>query len=144
METPILPNGLAGMPGLNVTSFHVSPPSVVFHSPLRPPPEFIPHGVRWNFHIDANRMRGFVGSIVRSIAPVESLRNSTFLHVLPPSVVRNTPRSAFGPKAWPIAATYTLWGSRGALPASPICRVSLSPSCCHVPPPSVERYTPVP
>src|SRR3954462_9283731 len=105
MDTPILPNGFAGMPGLNVTSFHVSPPAGGFPSPLRPPPAFIPHGVRWNFHIDANRMREFVGSIVRSIAPVESFRKSTFFHDRPPSVVRNTPRSAFGPNAWPIAAT---------------------------------------
>src|SRR6185295_13365592 len=97
IDTPILPSGLFGMPGLNVISFHVSPPSVVFHRPLRPPPAFMPHGVRWNFHIDAKRMRGFVGSIVRSIAPVESLMNRTFRHVAPPSVVRNTPRSAFGP-----------------------------------------------
>ena len=105
MSTPILPNGLSGMPGLKVISFQVSPPSIVFHRPLRPPPAFIPHGVRWNLHIDANRMRGFDGSMVRSVAPVESLRKSTFFHVLPPSVVRNTPRSAFGPNAWPIAAT---------------------------------------
>src|SRR3982750_2290585 len=104
MDTPILPNDFAGMPGLNGTSFHVSPPSVVFHSPLRPPPAFIPHGVRWNFHIDANRMRGFVGSIVRSIAPVESLRKSTFFHDFPPSADRKTPRSALGPNAWPMAA----------------------------------------
>src|SRR5689334_20865749 len=99
IEMPILPSGLFGMPGLNVISFHVSPPSVVFHKPLRPPPAFMPQGVRWNFHIDAKRMRGFDGSIVRSIAPVESSRKSTFFHVLPPSVVRNTPRSAFGPNA---------------------------------------------
>ena len=59
----------------------------------------MPHGERWNFHIDANRMRGFVGSIDRSVAPVESLMNSTFFQLLPPSVVRNTPRSAFGPNA---------------------------------------------
>ena len=89
------------MPGLNVISFHVSPPSVVFHSPLRPPPAFMPHGMRWNFHIAAKRMRGFVGSIVRSIAPVESLRKSTFFHELPPSVVRKTPRSGVRPERVP-------------------------------------------
>src|SRR6476620_10115138 len=106
IATPILPNGFAGMPGLNEISFHVSPPSVLFHNPLRPPPVFMPHGMRWNFHIDARRMRGFVGSMVRSIAPVESFRNSTFFHERPPSVVRKTPRSALGPNACPIAATY--------------------------------------
>src|SRR5215204_3663050 len=105
MSTPILPNGRAGRPGLNEISVQLSPPSVVFQSPLRPPPWFRLHGVRWNFHIDANRIRGLVGSIVRSIAPVESSRNRTFFHVRPPSVVRNTPRSALGPNAWPMAAT---------------------------------------
>src|SRR4029079_19580537 len=105
MATPILPNGFAGIPGLNEISFHVSPPAVVFQRPLRPPPVFMPHGVRWNFHIDANRMRGFDGSMVKYIPPVEALRNSTFFHERPPSVERKMPRSAFGPNAWPIAAT---------------------------------------
>src|SRR5215211_4038099 len=114
MDTPIFPSGLFGMPGLKLISFHVSPPSVLFHSPLRPPPAFMPHGVRWNFYIDADRIRGFVGSMVRSIAPVESLRYSTLRHVLPPSVVRKTPRSAFGPNAWPIAARYARSASRGS------------------------------
>src|SRR6185369_1923872 len=97
--------GFLGMPGLKVISFQVSPPSVVFHRPLRPPPAFIPQGVRWNFHIAAKMIRGLVGSMVRSIAPVESLRKRIFFHVLPPSVVRKTPRSALGPNACPIAAT---------------------------------------
>src|SRR5438552_11538765 len=99
MEIPILPSGFFGMPGLKVISFQLSPPSDVFQRPLRPPPAFIPHGVRWNFHIDAKRMRGLLGSMVRSIAPVESLRNRTLFQVRPPSVVRNTPRSGFGPNA---------------------------------------------
>src|SRR5678816_1581792 len=93
-ETPILPRGRAGIPGLNVSSFHVSPPSVVFQRPLRPLPEFIPQGVRWNFHMAAYRIRGLVGSIERSVAPVLSLRKSSFFQVRPPSVVRKTPRSA--------------------------------------------------
>ena len=51
--TPILPNGALGIPGLAERSVQVSPPSVVFHNPLLPPPASIPHGERWNFHIDA-------------------------------------------------------------------------------------------
>jgi hypothetical protein len=54
------------MPGLNEISVQLSPPSVVFHSPLRPPPWFMLQGVRWNFHIDANRMRG-VGGVDRQV-----------------------------------------------------------------------------
>jgi hypothetical protein len=41
------------MPALKLSSRHVSPPSVLFQRPLRPPPALIPHGVRWNFHIAA-------------------------------------------------------------------------------------------
>src|SRR5207237_1270849 len=86
--TPILPNAVLGSPGFALMSVHVSPPSLDFHSPLFPPPAVIPHGKRWMRHIAANRMRGFAGSIARSIAPVESSTNSTCRHVLPPSVVR--------------------------------------------------------
>src|SRR2546422_627299 len=41
-------------------------------------------------------MRGLPGTITRSVAPVVSLTNNTFCHVLPPSALRNTPRSGFG------------------------------------------------
>ena len=104
-DTPILPMSPLGIPGLNVSSVHVSPPSVLFQSPLRPAPASIPQGVRWNFHILAYRMRGLVTSIDRSAAPVLSSRNSTFFHETPPSVVRNTPRSGLGPNACPSAVT---------------------------------------
>jgi hypothetical protein len=50
---PIRPSGFRGIPTLKLSSRHVSPPSVLFHRPLRPPPAFIPHGVRWNFDIAA-------------------------------------------------------------------------------------------
>src|SRR5688572_11095385 len=100
--TPILPIGFTGIPGFDVSSVHVSPPSVDFHSPLRPPPASIPHGERWNFHIAAKRMRGLVGSTERSVAAVESLMKRIFFHDLPPSIVRKTPRSELGPKAWPM------------------------------------------
>ena len=100
-----------GMPGLNVTSVQVSPPSVVFQSPLRPEPASIPHGLRWNFHVLAKRMRGFVGSRLRSATPVLSFTYSTFFHDLPPSVVRKTPRSLLGPKACPSDETHARSGS---------------------------------
>src|SRR5262249_6542446 len=65
-------------------------------------------------------------------------------HVLPPSVVRNTPRIAFGPNACPIAATYAMSGFVGCTRITPMCRVSSRPSCVQVLPPSVERQTPLP
>src|SRR5205823_2728835 len=49
-----------------------------------------------------------------AIAPVESSTYNTLLQVLPPSVERNTPRIALGPKACPIAATYTTSGFAGS------------------------------
>ena len=103
--TPIFPISAFGIPGLLVSSVQVSPASVDFHNPLRPPPASMPHGERWNFHIAAYMIRGLVGSMERSVAPVESLMNKIFFQVLPPSMVRNTPRSGLGPNACPIAAT---------------------------------------
>src|SRR2546425_12073991 len=40
--------------------------------------------------------------MTRSDTPVVSFANSTFCQVLPPSAVRNTPRSGFGAQAWPV------------------------------------------
>ena len=45
----------------------------------------------------AKSTRGLVGSMVTSITPVLSLMYSTFFHCLPPSVVRQSPRSVWGP-----------------------------------------------
>ena len=103
--TPILPMSVFGIPSLCVISLQLSPPSMDFHSPLRPLPDVMPQGKRWNFHIAAKRMRGLVGSSERSVAPVESLRKRMRFHDLPPSIVLKTPRSELGPKACPIAAT---------------------------------------
>ena len=50
---PIFPSGLRGMPAALEISVQVSPPSVVFQSPLRPPPASIDQGVRWNLYMDA-------------------------------------------------------------------------------------------
>jgi len=52
--------------------------------------------------------------MTRSDTPVVSFANSTFCQVLPPSAVRNTPRSGFGAQAWPIAATSTMSGFVGS------------------------------
>jgi len=132
------------MPGARVSSVQLSPPSVVFQMPLFPPPASIDQGVRWNLYVDAYSTRGFDGSIVRSFAPVESSTKSTFCQLFPPSVVRKTPRSGLGPKAWPMAETYTRSASRGSTTMSVIWCVSASPSDSQVAPASVERYIPVP
>ena len=90
-----------GMPGLNVISFQVSPPSVVFHMPLRPPPGSCTTACAGTSTSTRRGCAGWWGRC-QVVAPVESSTNSTFFHVFPPSVVRNTPRSAFGPNAWPM------------------------------------------
>ena len=141
---PRRPSGRRGRPSLAVMSLQLSPPSVLFHRPLFPPPAENPHGKRWVFHSAAYKIRGFAGSSARSIAPVESSTNSTFCHVVPPSAERNTPRVGLGPKAWPIAATYTRSGFLGCTRTTAICRVSSRPRCRHVAPPSVERHIPSP
>ena len=92
----------------------------------------MPHGVRWNFHIDAYTMRGLFTSIDRSAAPVLSLRNSTFFHVVPPSVVRNTPRSGEGPNACPSDDTNAMSGLEGCTRSAVICCVFPSPRAVHV------------
>src|SRR5438270_491348 len=75
--------------------------------PLAVPPDTSSHGWRTNCHSAANSSRGLPGTMIRSAAPVVSFANSTLRHVLPPSAVRNTPRSALGAHTWPSAATTT-------------------------------------
>src|SRR5205823_3016866 len=136
--TPILPLMPVGSPGLSLRSIHVSPPSVDCHRPLSGPPLEICEKLRYACQIDAYRMRGLVSSIDRSTAPALSLLNSTFRHVAPPSTDLNTPRSLFGPKACPSAATYTISGLSGWTRILPIKRVSARPMCAHVRPASVD------
>ncbi len=83
-------------------------------------------------------MRGLFGSIARSEAPVFSSTERIFDQVRPPSFDRKTPRSEFGPQAWPSAATYTRSGSVGCTRTREICRVSASPTFFHVAPASVD------
>src|SRR5579862_46665 len=88
------PYGPSGKPSCR--RVHVSPPSVDRHRPLPFPPLSSFHGKRRTCHMPAKRTLGLPGSITRSPVPVVSFTNSTFFHVWPPSVVRNTPRSALG------------------------------------------------
>jgi len=68
---------------------------------------------RYASQIAANKTLGLFGSMVRSTAPERSLRNRTLVHVVPPSLERKTPRSAFAPYGWPSAETYTMSGLVG-------------------------------
>src|SRR5437667_163469 len=61
---------------------------------------------------------GFEGSIARSTNPVVSSTNRVLRHVLPPSLVRKTPRSGFGPQRWPSAATGRPGHGEGGHPAA--------------------------
>src|SRR6266540_4651683 len=112
--------------------------------PLPAPPDTSSHGRRTNCHIPANSTRGLPGTITRSAAPVVSFTNSPFCHVLPPSAVRNTPRSEFGPHTWPSAATNTTSGFAGSITMRVIWPTSRSPMGFQLFPASGEKNTPRP
>src|ERR1700736_4697210 len=65
----ILPGMPAGIPGLRVSSFQVSPPSVDWNSPLPAPPLESEYGVRKASHSEAYNTFELCGSITRSMAP---------------------------------------------------------------------------
>src|SRR5260370_10171606 len=134
----------AGRPLARVMSFQLSPPSPDFQMPLRAPPEMSSQGRRTACQKPAYRMRGFVGSSSKAIAPVLSLGSRILPHVLPPSLDRNTPRVALGPNAWPSTATYTSSGVAGCTAMWAIWPASASPTFAQVFPASVERYMPSP
>src|SRR6476469_1036405 len=92
--TPMRPTTPEGMPGLRVISVHVSPPSVDLNRPLPGPPLDIWYSTRYASHRAAKITFGFFRSRARSTAPVLLSRNRVFFHVLPPSALLNTPRSA--------------------------------------------------
>ena len=73
----------------------------------------IVHGFRSARHTEAKITSGLPGWNSTSTAPVESFTNSTFSQRFPPSVVRKTPRSAFGLNGFPIAATKATSGFVG-------------------------------
>ena len=104
-ERPIFPMVPFGSPCERVISVQVSPPSPDLKIPLPAPPDTSSQGRRTACQRPAYRMRGFTGSIARSITPVLSFRNRIFSHPLPPSFERNTPRIGFGANAWPSTAT---------------------------------------
>ena len=66
----------------------MSPPSVLFQMPLPGPPERIFQGWRVWSQNAAYRMRGLVGSMLRSLAPASSSTKSTFSQLFPPSSER--------------------------------------------------------
>src|SRR6184192_2141438 len=89
--SPMLPSSPAGRPVLCVSSVQCSPPSEDLKTPPPAPPETSCHGLRCACQKAAYSTAEFDGSSTRSEIPVESLRNSTLRHVLPPSVVFHTP-----------------------------------------------------
>src|SRR5947209_4293641 len=90
--TLTLPHGPLGRPFSFLApgpSFsQVSPPSRETYRPLPGPPLVNSHGRRRVCHIPANSTLGLLGSKHTSEAPVSLSLDSTFCHVLPPSVVR--------------------------------------------------------
>ena len=97
MATPTLPTptDCFGIPLM--IRIHVVPPSRERNSPLPGPPLSYPQACTSTCHIPARTMRGFFGFMAMSEQPVFSSTNSTRSQLLPPSVVRNTPRSCWGP-----------------------------------------------
>ena len=67
-----------------------------------------------------------------SCAPAWLSTYSVFVHVFPPSVLRNTPRMSMSLWTFPCAAISTRLGSFGSTRIDGICFVSSSPRCCHV------------
>ena len=117
---------------------HVVPPSRERNTPLPGPPLSGPHGFNWSCHIPARRIREFFGFIATSEQPVFSSTKRTRFHVLPLSVVRNTPRSGCGPDAWPSAHANATLASAGSTTSRAMRPVFSSPICVHVLPASVD------
>src|SRR6476646_5589946 len=104
IDIPIRPLVVSGNPP-PLTSAHVAPPSVVFHSPEPLPPDVRKYAPRTRWYAEANSTFGFDGSIATSTNPVESSMNLISFHVTPPSSVLYSPRSGFAFHAAPSAAT---------------------------------------
>src|SRR5690606_10665799 len=123
---------------------HVVPPSTDLCRPLPAPPDRKKSGCRRKSHIPAYRTSGSDGSTARSPQPVPASTNSTLLQVSPPSSERNTPRSAWSAKAYPVAQTKTRFAFSGCTSSCAICRESASPLWVQLSRPSRLTYTPVP
>ena len=89
-------------------------------------------------------MSGFWGSCATSAAPVRASTYSVLVQVLPPSVVRYTPRSGLSLNSGPVAATSTVSGRVGWITMRAMRSVFSRPMRVHVSPPSVVLYTPSP
>ena len=74
----------------------------------------MPQGVRWNFHIDAKRMRGFVGSIARSIGAGGIVEEEHRCHVFRRRSCGRLRARRLARTRGRCAATYTRSGSRGS------------------------------
>src|ERR1044072_6462936 len=102
------------------------------------------HGFRSPCHMEANRTLGCSGWISTSAAPQLSETNSTCFQVDPPSVVLKMPRSLFGTKGLPSAATHTTSGLEGWTRIVAICPALRRPRNFQVLPASLERQMPRP
>src|SRR2546423_15351704 len=87
---------------------------------------------------------GFFGSKATSVKPVLASIVFTAFHVLPPSVVRYSPRSPPLVQSGPAAATKTMLALFGLTTMRPMCSDFLRPMFVHVFPPFSDLYTPSP
>src|SRR4030095_10397662 len=135
IATTTLPTSPLGSP-CPCSRFHVMPPSFVTNRPLPGPPLSRPHVLILSCHIPAKSLRGFEGSMASDEQPVFSSTNRVRSQVLPPSVVRNTPRSCCGPYPWPSEHANTTSGLVGWITTRAIRPVFSSPIRVHVLPAS--------
>src|SRR5579864_7317278 len=76
--------------------------------------------------------------------PLRGPTYKVFAHVLPPSVVRYTPRSEESRYGLPVAPTRAVKGSCGDTNTLAIANVESNPRCAHDAPPSMDSHTPSP
>src|SRR5574343_386644 len=100
--------------------------------------------LRMRFHILAYNVFGSLGSISKSLQPLAVPSAKIRFHVLPPSVVRYTPRSGLWLHSCPPAATYTTSGLVGCITTRLMVPVFSKPICVQVLPASVLLNIPMP
>src|SRR5690242_4666723 len=144
MVTSILPSGGFGNPFSVVRCVHVWPLSCEMYTPLPGPPLSSAQVRTLNCQVPASTVSGLPGSMLSPLQPVSSLTNRVCFQVLPPSVVRNTPRACCGVAPEPSAHTSTLFVSFGLMRISAMRPVFGNPMCFQAAPPSVDLYTPSP
>src|SRR5437763_14659482 len=141
------PYGFFGKPlfAEGVISVQVGPLSVERNNPLAEsavglsPPERYSQPLRRKSHIAANMISGFVGSIARSVQPVERFAPlRTCCHVLPPSVVLYKPRSGESLHNAPGTATNTLSLFSGSTARRAMRSDCSKPARAHLSPASVD------